>query len=715
MSNDVLFSEHWYRVKDLKLRLAFDVDVCRHVYRDVPSYVLHRRSTGAYYRLDGCSFELVGSLDGSRTMGDIWNQAIAAQGDDAPTQSMLLNLLAELHDAQLLSVDRKLNAEQLFARADEQSRKNVVQRYVNPLYMRFALLDPDGLLNRLQPLARFIFSRFSLIGWIALIATALFVLIPRWPTLQHELASFELISPAHAVMFFLVYPLLKLVHEMGHGLALKRYGGEVHEMGIAMMVLLPIPYVDASSAAVLADKRQRMLVGAAGIILELGIAAIATLVWTVSSGPVHELALMLMLIGGLSTLLFNGNPLLKFDGYYLLADALEIPNLESRSRRYVSGIAGALLFGMRKDSIQALDRRESFWLVAYALLSITYRIGLMLTIAFMLSGQFFFFGIALACWIMVTLIGLPVWRFLRFVIAETRLAHARPALITAGLAGLFVSALVWLPVPLNTVTNGVVWLPENAILRTASECVVTELMVEPGQQVNIGERLFNCENTDLRARLQLLQAQVDELMAKRAGLALTNRVKHELLRNDLNTLLAQQQHVQAQVARQTIVASSDGQLTITGTTLLEGRYLQQGEIAAYVVPPVLRTVRVAIAQSDIANLNDTLSDVEIRFAEQGDARRSYVTNVLRQTPKANHRVVSAALTNRGGGELVADPSGDGQLVVEPIFDVELSWPVDAPSVQVGSHVRVKFVHQARPVAGRLLAHIQRAFLARVSS
>ena len=426
MSGEALFSEHWYRVKDLKPRLAFDVDVCRHVYRDTPCYVMHRRSTGAYYRLDGRSFELVGNLDGSRTVGDIWNQAIATQGDDAPAQSTFMNLLAELHDAQLLSVDRKLNAEQLFARADEQSRKNVVQRYVNPLYMRFALLDPDRLLSRLQPLARVTFSRLALLGWLALLATALFVLIPEWSTLQHELAGFELISPAHALLFFLVYPLLKLAHEMGHGLALKRYGGEVHEMGIALMVLLPIPYVDASSAAVLVNKRQRMLVGAAGMILELGVAAIATLVWTVSSGPVHELALMLMLIGGLSTVLFNGNPLLKFDGYYLLADALEIPNLESRSRQYVSGLASALLFGTRKDSVQALDRRESFWLVSYALLSITYRIGLMLSIAFMLSGQFFFLGMALACWIMVTLIGLPVWRFLRFVVAETRLAHARP-------------------------------------------------------------------------------------------------------------------------------------------------------------------------------------------------------------------------------------------------------------------------------------------------
>jgi len=714
VSTAALFSEHWHRVKDLKPRLAPDVDVCRHVYRDVPCYVLHRRSTGAFHRVDIRSFELIGNLDGSLSVDEVWNRAIALQGDEAPTQPELMNLLAQLHEASLLSVSRKLNAEQLFARADEQQSKASRQRYLNPLYMRFALFDPDRLLNWLNPIGKYVFCRAALFVWLALMALALFKLLPAWPSLQRELTSFDMFSPSHALMFFLVYPVLKALHEFGHALALKRFGGEVHELGIALMVLLPIPYVDASAAAALADKRQRMIVSAAGIAVELAIAALATLVWSASSGILHELALMLMVIGGLSTVFFNGNPLLKFDGYYLLADAIEIPNLESRSKRYSLAVCRALMFGMQ-DIPVTNDTRERVWLVSYAVLSTVYRLGLMLTIAYMLSGQFFFFGVVLAAWIAIMLIGLPVWRFLRFLLTESSVSRPRPLLISGACCALCLTVLFGLPVPLNTVTDGVVWLPEDAILRVAGGCEVTELLVAPGSRVASGAALFRCENQELDAQLRELQAQLDELSAQRAGLALTDPVKHEVLRNDMFTVQARLQSVRDQIAGQTVVAALSGELVVTGNRLLEGRYLDQGEVAAYVVPPTSRTVRVAVQQTDIAHLKEALRGVEIQFAEQTADRKTYVSAIERQTPKAGYTVASAALTTVGGGEFAADPAGDGRTVLEPVFDVELRWPDDAPPVNVGSHVRVKFLHEPQPVAGRLMARLQRAFLARINA
>ena len=419
MNQDPLFSEHWYRVKDLKPRLASDVIIRRHSYRRVPCYVLHRKSTSAYHRINARVFRLIAELDGSVTINAAWQRAIETQGKQAPTQPELMGLLARLHEAELLTVNRKLDAEQLFTRAQDNDHKETKQRYLNPLFLRFTLFDPDRLLNTLQPLARCLFSRTALVMWMGLIVLALFLLLPHWVNLRYEIAGFDMFSAGNMLLFLTLYPALKLVHELAHGLAVKRFGGEVHELGIALMVFLPIPYVDASAASVLPDKWNRMLVSAAGILVELAVAALATVVWSFSDGMLHDLALTMMLIGGVSTVLFNGNPLLKFDGYYILSDAVEIPNLADRSRQHLLGLARHRLFGMPPHQAQLADRAEGIWLVLYGLLSSAYKLAIMIAIALMLSEKFFLFGTAMALWVVITLVGLPIWRLLKFVAVST--------------------------------------------------------------------------------------------------------------------------------------------------------------------------------------------------------------------------------------------------------------------------------------------------------
>ncbi|MCZ6711638.1 MAG: peptidase M50, partial [Gammaproteobacteria bacterium] len=356
VNSDPLFSENWFRIKDLKPRLAVDVGVRRHVYRRVPWYVLYRASTGTYHRVDARAFQLVGNLDGTVTVDALWKGAIESQGADAPTQANLMDLLAQLHEADLLTIDRRLNAEQLFQRRAKRTRADVKQRYLNPLYLRFPIFDPDRMLDWLAPLPRLLFSKPAYFGWVGLLLWAMTQLAPRTTQLYHEFAAFDFLSAVNGFTFFVVYPLIKMLHELAHGLAVKRYGGEVHELGLALMVLLPIPYVDASAAAIFPDKRHRMMVGAAGIMVELGVAAVAALIWSAGEpGQIHDVAFMIMMIGGISTVVFNGNPLLKFDGYYVLADALEIPNLAERSKQFVLGKLKHRLFGLEHAAIPAGD------------------------------------------------------------------------------------------------------------------------------------------------------------------------------------------------------------------------------------------------------------------------------------------------------------------------------------------------------------------------
>jgi len=248
MSNSSLFSSQWHRVRDVCPRLASDVTVSRHVYRGRTAYVLHRRATAACHRLDVLNFELIDRLDGEISVGQLWERAIVERDEDAPTQDEWIGLLAELHAAELIVVDRRVAEDRLF---DQRQRHRVAkrrQRFLNPLYLRFALHDPDKWLNRLVPFARQVFSRSAGLMWLLLIIVAGVYLISHGDRLWSAMTDSSILSPENTLLFFLIYPPLKLLHEFAHALAVKRAGGEVHETGIALMVFLPLPYVDASAA-----------------------------------------------------------------------------------------------------------------------------------------------------------------------------------------------------------------------------------------------------------------------------------------------------------------------------------------------------------------------------------------------------------------------------------------------------------------------------------
>ena len=717
MSNDNLFSPDWYRVKDLKPRLSGDVTVARHVYRGVPWYVLYRASTSAYHRVESREFELINGFDGIETVDALWQRAIESRDAEAPTQPELMDLLAQLHEADLLTIDRRLNPEMLFSRGKEAARKDTRARFLNPLYLRFRLIDPNDLLSRLAWLGRGLFGRAGACAWLGLMALTLIQIAPLWPQLRYEFAAFDFFAPANGIGFFLVFPVIKLLHEISHGLAVKRYGGDVHEMGVALLVLLPIPYVDASAAAAFPDKHHRMLVGAAGILMELGIAAVAALIWAVSEpGRVHDLAFMIMLVGGLSTVVFNGNPLLKFDGYYVLADALEMPNLADRSKRHLLGRLKHRLFGIPDPAEVVHDAWEPVWLTGYAITSTAYRLMLMISIAYMLSGRLFFFGVALAIWIVAMQLVLPSWKLLRFLAEQTGARRARALAVSSALACVTVGLLGWLPVPLNTVTRGIVWLPENAIVRTSSRCEVVEVLASPGEVVQPGDTLFRCDDAELNSEVAVLQGQLDELSAERAGLDTVDRAKRQMLDNEIATLTSRRLRARQRQQALTVVAQAAGSFTVAGERALAGQHLDQGAVAAYIVPDRERTVRVALEQSDVGYLADGIQRIEVFFPARPDSPAPFTTRIVRQTPQASARVPSPALTTLGGGNLVAD-TGDatGHTAIEPVFDVQLAWPTEAPDVPVGGHIDVKFTHPPAPLARRLVAGIRRAFLKRMDA
>ncbi|HWU39827.1 MAG TPA: hypothetical protein VN203_19430, partial [Candidatus Acidoferrum sp.] len=339
------FSTSWYRVAGLKPRLRSHAQIHRHEYRGHTWYILQDRSTDRFHRFSPTTYLVIGLMDGRRTVQEIWETACARLGDDAPTQDEVIQLLSQLHQTDVLLCDVPPDAGELLQRYERHTRRQWQSRAFSLFAWRFPLFDPDRLLQLFLPVIRPLIGWAGAVLWLVVVGPALVLGAVHWSDLTNNVLD-RLLAPQNMLPLWLLYPVMKVMHEFGHAFVVKAYGGEVHDMGVMILVLTPIPYVDASAASAFREKWQRIQVGAAGILVELFLAALALLLWlTVEPGTVRTLAYNAIILAGISTVLFNGNPLLRYDGYYVLADLLEIPNLRSRATTYLGYLGERYLFG----------------------------------------------------------------------------------------------------------------------------------------------------------------------------------------------------------------------------------------------------------------------------------------------------------------------------------------------------------------------------------
>ena len=293
---------------------------------------------------------------------------------------------------------------------------------MNPLAIRFPLIDPDNFLNRAMPHVRPLLTLAGAVTWLIVISVALLLLLVHYGDLTYELKA-NVLSPQNILLVILIFPIMKTFHEFAHAFAVKAWGGEVHEMGITLLVLVPVPYVDASAAWAFREKYKRILVSAAGMIVELFLAAIALILWVwLAPGMIRDAALSAFLIGSVSTLLFNANPLLRFDGYYILQDLIEIPNLYSRSAKYNLYLLKTYLLGQRETATPATEHSERKWLAAYGILALLYRIFITFVIAFFLASKYLVLGVILALWALTMMFVVPACKAIRFLLFDPTLS-----------------------------------------------------------------------------------------------------------------------------------------------------------------------------------------------------------------------------------------------------------------------------------------------------
>ncbi|MFW6059666.1 MAG: hypothetical protein ACODAQ_05760, partial [Phycisphaeraceae bacterium] len=649
------FNESWHQVADVKARLRGFVQVYRQFYRGRLGHVLRDPSNNRFFHLNDAAYHFVGLLNGQRTVSEAWALCNTQLGDRAPTQGEVIQLLGQLYSSNLLTADLPPDAANLFERQRKRVRREVRGYLMNLLFARIPLLDPDRLLDHLARPLGWIFSPIGFACWAILLITGLWALVGNIDQLWHE--RNQILALENLLVLYLAFAGIKALHELGHGLACKRFGeaeqvpGEVHQVGIMLLVLMPVPYVDASSAWAFRSKWRRAAVGLAGIYVELAAAAVAMLLWsrTAPDTLTHAIAYNVIFIASVSTLLFNGNPLLRFDGYYVLSDLLEIPNLNPRSKQYLYYLVKRYVYGVRAPQNPAHTAGERPWLIAYAVASTIYRVIIAVGIILFITGKFFFIGALLAISAVVGWVAVPLGRFVHYLLTSPELLRTRPRAVltsTATIAAL-IALLGGVPVPDHGRAQGIVEPARFVRLHTRSAGFLERAADEP---------LVQLRNDELRMRRRRLDAERRLLEARyRQAFAAGEFAAAQQIRAQQTAFAERVAELEQRITHLTVRAPFEGQWMPARLDRRIGGYLERGEPLGWIAgdgAPVLRIAADQYLGPQLASELAAGAPVEVRAV--GAPQRTWTGTLERISPAGVRRLPSAALGHPAGGPIAMD-------------------------------------------------------------
>ncbi len=686
------FHEAWYRVAGLRPRLLSEVKIRRQYFRGQLWYILENPANSQFARMDENAYRFAGSLDGRKTVSAAWQSCNEHLGDSAPTQGEVIHLLGQLHAMNLLYVDLPPDAEGLLNRYRRRVQREVLGYLANLLFLRIPLFDPDALLNRWVGLIGPIYSWAGLLLWLALVATGLYFVIGSFGELAAQ--SADVLAPDNLFLLYLSFVVVKICHEFSHAFACKRFGrlnrsaGEVHAMGVMFLVLFPMPYVDASSAWSFRNKWHRALVGMAGVLAELAVAAVAAIVWAQTSvGTVHIIAYNVIFVAGISTLLFNGNPLLRFDAYYVLSDLIEIPNLAQRSRNYLYYLVKHHVWGIQKLQNPAYSLGERLWFLTYGPASAVYRILISIRILLFLNNrlppELFLLVPILAATAVVGWLIMPVSRFIRCLATGPELARnrRRAMLSTAGGFAVTFVLLGLIRMPHRCRIEGFVEPVQLALVHAETDGFVTGFLPSQSAVSPEGRPLVQAVNPELQARSDGLQAQRRVLEVRYRLAQLEEVAAAQIIAEQIAALDEQIARVRSELDKLCPKALFAGTWVAPEIDRAMGIYLKRGERIGFLGSLDDLIIRATAGQEVAAMIETADKEVEIRVKGRPDVTlRGRIEKIF---PAGQDTLPSEALSYAAGGSTPTRPGfQQDTMAAERFFEIRIR-----PDIRVTSDER----------------------------
>ena len=514
--NDSLVSSSARR---LTIRVRPDISARKQYYLGQSYWVVKEPVGLNYFRFQEEEYAILKMIDGQTSLDEIKERFEAEFPPQKITLEELQQFIGMLHKSGLVIADVPGQGKQLKQRRDEKRRKEILGAMSNILCVRFKGFDPERFLTWLYPYVKWFFSPIAMFLCLMLIALAATLVVVEFDVFQSKLPGFyQFFSPTNALLLAATLGVAKVFHEFGHGLTCKHFGGECHEMGVMILVLTPCLYCNVSDSWMLPNKWQRAAIGAAGMFVEVVLASICTFIWWFTApGLVNNLCLNIMFIASVTTLIFNANPLLRYDGYYILADITEIPNLRQKATQILSRKAGDWFLGIEPPEDPFLPQRNQMFFVFYSVAAACYRWFVMASIMYFLYQVFKpyrleIIGHAIIGMSLFGLIVMPLYKLFRFFYVPGRLEKVKKPRMFASLfvLGLIIAGIVFIPLP-HSIFCAFEVQPRGAEpVYVTVPGILVQSNVKPGDTVKKGDVLAVLKNVDLELEITKLSGEAEQ-------------------------------------------------------------------------------------------------------------------------------------------------------------------------------------------------------------
>lgn len=630
-----------------------------------PTWTLHDPPSNRFYRLGWCEFEILSRwrLGSSTTIAT----AIATETTLTPKPSEIETFIQNLRKNNLLQPQTSQDRENFLNLKRHHHRHWGAWLLQNYLFIRIPLWHPEPFLKRTSPKIRWLFTGWfaAFIGFIALFGLGL--LMRQWESFASTFLHFFTFT---GILYYAGALILsKTIHELGHAYTAHRFGCRIPTIGVAFLVLWPVLYTETSEAWKLVSRQQRLAIGMAGMLAEVGLAALATLAWSfLPEGPMKSAAFLLASTLWILSLGVNLNPFMRFDGYFLLSDFLETANLQVRSFALARWWLREWLFGFGIAPPEPFPKRWQRFFILFAIGTWIYRLFLFLGIALLVYYFFFkllglFLFIVEIIWFILRPMGREIMAWYQH---RKAFQWNRPLLRTTLL---FLGLFIWLALPwpyASTTAPALLQAQQHTTLYTPSAARIDQILVRSGQHVEEGDLLFHFNDPDLQYRLQTIERNIT-LMRWRLSVQemISNPLDHDrALRQTLDTLLSQRQTLLADLEKLKITAPFSGTAVDLADDVTPGDWLAKDQPLLTLINNDQPIVKSYMAERDLGRIPENA--VGTFYPEHPDASPQ-TGRLWRVDPTTTRYLSEPYLASVHGGSLPVRIDQTGKLVVEGAF------------------------------------------------
>lgn len=671
-----------------------------------PSYVLEDIAKRKYFQVGLPEYHFLRSLDGTKTIRELLGKSARVSGQAALGESQAQSILRWAIDHELLESDNVNQDDRRGQHSADQEKKRPKQVLQEVLFLKIPLGNPDPFLRVAERWLGWVASPWFFLIWLGVVTAALYQLAVHWRAFLDSAGG--AILPGNWIFLLVTFSILKLIHELGHGIVAKRFKVPVPEWGLRMLALIsPLTYVDASASWRLTTRWPRMCVAGAGMYVELLVAAIAVFVW-VDTGPgfLNTLAYNAIFAASVVTVLFNANPLMRFDGYYILSDLLQIPNLAMKGQRMMGWFGKKYLLGM-KDEVLPQTIAERKWIIGtYGFLASIWKIVIWIGIMSMASSLFKGAGIVIVIAALVGSVISTVKRMTTFLGGSRGRLKPRTAAVRISIFLLIlILPFVLIPVSPSPKMATVVHYPEKAVMRVECPGFVTEVLCENGAQVEEGDLLIRMENHIKSAELEQLGLDIgrSEIQARK-WLEGGHVASYQSELENLKALKKRYESTKELVDTLEIRAPRPGIVHGDRIDALPGRFLQAGETVATVIPEETPELLMTVSEDDIGSFRRRRNDgVALRLrGHQGHVDAKIERVEARATTSLPHLALGAV----SGGPLALRQRATMQSERERGLARERFPGADSSTVGISADPEEEALAGQELVRPRLVAHAE---------